>query len=91
MKNLFRVAVLLLILCLLFSFGYASVESTHECHEDDCPICKVVAVLSLLFGAAVLPVLLFVPFRYDVRRETAEEQDAPSDVSLVLLKVKLSD
>lgn len=91
MKRLLRVTVWLLILCLLFSFVYAALESTHECHEEGCPICKVIAVLSLLFVAAVLPALLFVSFRYDARREDATEQDAPSGVSLVSLKVKLSD
>jgi len=90
-KRLFRVTVFLIILCLLLSFAYAAIESAHECHEDDCPICKVIAVLSLLFVMACLPVLLFISFGYDVRREDRREQDVRGGVSLVSLKVKLSD
>ena len=90
MRRYLRVIVLLLILCILASFCYAAAESTHECHEDDCPICKLIAVLSILFAAALFTIL-FVSFRYEVGREKAEEQDAPNAVSLVSLKVKLSD
>jgi len=91
MSKAFRVTLFILLFCLLFSFCYAALESTHECHEDDCPICKVIAVLSVLFGAAVLPALLFVSFRYERERRDARRHEAASGVSLVTLKVKLSD
>ena len=90
MRGLFRVTVFILILCLLLAFGYAAAESTHECHGEDCPICKVIAVLSLLFVTASVPLFLFVACGCYVRGEDAEQR-AVRGASLVSLKVKLSD
>ena len=91
MKRAFRLVLLILLFSLIFSFGYAALEGAHDCAGEDCPVCKVIAVLSAFLGAAILP-LLFVVIR--IRTEEAEdaaETDAADSVTLVLLKVKMSD
>jgi len=91
MRRIIRFTVFLLILCLVLSFCYAAVESAHECSEADCPICKVIAVLSLLFITIILPILLSVSFGYRITREDTYSDKSFGDCSLVGLKVKLSD
>ncbi|MBP5404573.1 MAG: hypothetical protein J6Y74_01305 [Clostridia bacterium] len=91
MKRAFRLLLLLLILSLIFSIGYQALESMHDCHGEDCPVCKVIAVLSCFFGVAVLPSLFFVIRRRMKSAEDLSERDAEDPVTLVRLKVKMSD
>lgn len=58
MKKHFRLVVFLLVLSLLFSLGYAALESGHDCHGEDCPICKIIALLPTVWGAACLAFVL---------------------------------
>ena len=86
-----RALILLLILVLCLSFDYAAIESVHDCEgEADCPICKIIAVLSRLFitvealfvWVAVCPLL---PLRVLSLRG---RESAPC--TLTTLRVKLS-
>ena len=89
MKRAYRAAVILLILCLLFSFAYAAVESGHDClDEAHCPICKIIAILSLFFGLISLPFLYCAIMRRVEERLPAEREDQIS-ISPIDLKVKL--
>ena len=91
MKRAFRIVLLILLFSLIFSFGYAALESAHDCKGEDCPVCKVIAVLSAFLGAALPPLLFFVIRRRMREAEEAAECDAADSVTLVLLKVKMSD
>ena len=91
MKKFLRIIVALLILCLLFASLYAVVESSHDCHGDECPICKVIAVLSAFLSMAVLPILFYSFRQREEAREEAEERGVSYPGTLVLLKVKMSD
>ena len=92
MKKSFCVVLLILLLSLLLSFGYAALESAHDCHgEVDCPICKVIAVLSAFLGIVALPIFFYVICGSEEKRRVENERDETDVVTLVLLKVKLSD
>ena len=91
MNRLSRVLISLLILSLLFSFGYAAAEGVHDCNGDsDCPICKVIAILNAFLGVFSLPILIIVGLCLredkidDVRRGV--ETRSP-----IALKVKMSN
>ena len=85
-----RVLIVLLLLAVAFAFCYAAVECVHDCHgAADCPICRVVAILSSVCLPALLFTLLFVAFLRRERAETLDRCDFAGD-TLVRLKVKLS-
>ncbi|MBQ7713065.1 MAG: hypothetical protein IJT69_04540 [Clostridia bacterium] len=90
MSRFRRLLIVIMLLTVAFAFCYAAFECVHDCHgEVDCPICRVVAILSSVCLPALLFTLLFVAF---LRRERAETQgrcDFAGD-TLVRLKVKLS-
>ena len=48
MKRPSRLLILLLVLTIVCSFGYAAIESVHDCHGEECPICRIIAVISTL-------------------------------------------
>ena len=83
-----RLMILLLAILLLFSFGYAAAESAHDCHGEDCPICKVIAVLSAMWSELVLFVLLLVSFCL-LSERMIPDTERRSHPTLVALKVKL--
>jgi len=92
MSKSFRVILFILIICLILSFAYAAIESVHDCHGDrDCPICKVLAVLSLLFGAVVLPALFCAVLGREQESQAIAERAHADSATLVAMKVKLSD
>jgi len=86
-----RVLIVLLILVLLLSLTYTALESGHQCSgEAECPICKVIAVLSSIASFTVvcfLSVLFFSIVCLLAHRVTARK-DAPS--TLIDLGVKIS-
>ena len=90
MKNHFKVLTVLLILCLLFSFGYVALESVHDCHGDeDCPICKIIAVLPLLWGGVCLLFLFAETLRIEKKTVLAKRGEGVSPVTPIALRVKL--
>lgn len=89
MRAVCRAAVILLILCLLFSFGYAAMEAGHDCvGEGHCPICKIIAILSLFFGAICLPCLFCAILVKKEERAPAERVEQRA-ITPIDLKVKL--
>ena len=90
MSRASRVLIFLLALLLLFSFGYAAAESAHDCHGEDCPICKIIALVSLMWSEIALFVLLLAPLCV-VSERTVPDERGTHDATLVALKVKLSN
>ena len=91
MSRFSHVLIFLLILSLLFSFGYAAVEGVHDCHgEADCPICKVITILSSFLGIFSLPLLLFVGLRLREEKVACERKKTQTG-SPILLKVKMTN
>lgn len=89
MKAFSRLLILLLILSVLCSFAYMAIESEHDCHgEEDCPICRVISLLSAFFGTICLPFLFFVGFR-SIRSKMSVERKRSEVVTPIDLKVKL--
>ena len=90
MKKHFRLLIVLLILCVLFSFGYMAMESVHDCHgEEDCPVCKIIAVLPSLWGAVCLLFLFAECFRFEKKEVFAKREEAAAVVTPIALRVKL--
>ena len=92
MKSAFRGLIPFLILCLLLSFGYAAIAGTHHCHADDCPICKIVAVLSVFSAVTCVFVAVALLFRLvnpPFVKMQKRKSVAPS--TLILLRMKLSN
>ena len=89
MRAFSRALICLLILAVLFSFGYAALESVHDCHgEENCPICKVIALFRVFFGVACLPFLFRTILRRTEERSPLE-QDGEDRATPIELKVKL--
>lgn len=88
-----RALVLLLILVLSLSFVYAALESTHECHgEAECPVCRVIAVLSGLFAVTAVSfvAVVFTALALEVSKRVRRGENVPC-TSLIDLCVKLSN
>ena len=74
MKKLFRVVTILLVLCVLFSFGYMAMDAGHDCHGEDCPVCKIIALLPVLWGAVCLLFFFAVGFRFEQKEVLAKRK-----------------
>ena len=80
----------LLILLLLFSFTYAAIESVHDCEGDECPICRIIAVLSLLFAGVVICFISVLSFLLFSRKVPLTKSREAASSTLIDLFVKLS-
>ena len=89
MKKLFRILILFLVLCVLFSFGYMAMEAGHDCHDDDCPVCKIIALLPVLWGAVCLLFFFAIGIRFEKREVLAKREEASCPVTPIALRVKL--
>ena len=90
MKVSSRILILLLILCVAFAFAYTAIESVHDCHGEDCPICRIIALLTAFLGAVTWLVFVFAGFLRTERTQEPRRVSARS-VTPVALKVKLSN
>ena len=88
MKRFSRLLILLLILSVAFAFGYAAIESVHDCHGEDCPICKIIAVINAFFGIVFSWYVLFFSLLRS-RGKGVSLRAAATVVTPVKLKVKL--
>lgn len=83
LKRISCVALVIFLLLIFCAVG-------HECHHDSCPVCLLAASFRLTLGSAVLalvpPCLTCVCLW-----ASAQSAAAGRGVSLVALKVKLSD
>ena len=89
MKKYFRILILLLVLCVLFSFGYMALEAGHDCHDDDCPVCKIIALLPALWGAVCLLLFFAIGIRFEKREELAKREEGATAITPIALRVKL--
>ena len=88
MKRPSRWLILLLVLSVAFAFGYAAIESVHDCHGEDCPICKIIAVITAFFGVVLSFYFLFFSLLRSRGKEVSSRA-AATVVTPVKLKVKL--
>ena len=89
MKKYFRILILLLVLCVLFSFGYMALEAGHDCHDDDCPVCKIIALLPTLWGAVCLLLFFAIGIRFEKKEELAKREEGATTITPIALRVKL--
>ena len=90
MKNgLWQNRVICLALAILLLLVFATLG--HDCHHEQCPICYLTA--SFRFTMALLALALPLPLLSCKAFATGEMQDdmAGKELTLVALKVKLSD
>ena len=86
-----RALIFLLILLLSLSFCYAALESVHDCEgEGDCPICKIIAVLSRVFTLVAVSFVSILCFALISSGECSmtERESIPS--TLIVLCVKIT-
>ena len=89
MKKLFRVVTILLVLCVLFSFGYMAMEAGHDCHGENCPVCKIIALLPVLWGAVCLLFFFAAGVRFEKKATLAKREEGAIAVTPIALRVKL--
>ena len=93
-KKITIILTFLFIFVLLFSHIFVIVEANHDCSGEDCPICKIIAIVSdtikvlSLIGFLII-ICLAIGFGY--LKLLHIESEAHSVVSLISLKVKLSN
>lgn len=90
MSRVSRLLILLLVICIAFAFGYEAMECVHDCEgEESCPICLVLANLSLFLGVTILPVLMVTILLLTTERKKTTEPLFRFNQSPIRLKVKL--
>ena len=89
MSRASRILILLLVVAVAFSLGYAALESAHDCHgAEDCPICKIIALVPAFLGVCLLPLLVWVTLLLVQKRQEGVRSSLCS-VTPVRLKVKM--
>ena len=86
-----RVVVMLLILVLCLSFAYAALECVHDCSGEECPICRVIAVLSTLFAVTAVCFIAVLCFALASFVPRFIKGRAGASTTLTELGVKLSN
>ena len=89
MRRVRWIAIILIVL-LAFSFAYVGAESVHECEGDHCPVCTVLTLITRVFAASALFLLLVCVIAF-VRRVMSRVSSGVSGCTLISMKVKLSD
>lgn len=79
---------LCVVLALVCAFSLV-IPHLHECEGVQCQVCELCSVYENLWfpAALVVTLLIIVPLHKDLK----EKEDITADLSLVQLKVKLSD
>jgi glutamate synthase domain-containing protein 2 len=62
----------------------------HDCHHEDCPVCLLTASFRLTLGLTALAIDMFCQCCWHLS-EDVQQNAAGRGVTLVALKVKLSD
>ena len=89
-----RLLVAVLAVVMLSSAIYIAVEADHDCSGDDCAICRQISICQNLLkslGLAGAAAAITAAFTYTVRREILPCAEMTGTLTLVALKVKLSN
>ena len=89
-----RLLAAVLAVVLLSSVVYLAVEANHDCSGDDCAICHQISVCENLLkslGLAGAAVAISAAFTYTVCRAILPCAEMNGTLTLVALKVKLSN
>ena len=83
-----RLLAAVLAVVMLSSAVYLAVEADHDCSGDDCAICRQISICEGLAGAAAA---ISAAFTYTVCRAILPCAEMNGTLTLVALKVKLSN
>lgn len=87
------VSALLLILTLMSAY-YIAAESTHECHEEDCPVCATLEVCEAVLNriGSVLPFVCMASLVYIVMAISVKSgMTGVTGLSLVEEKIRMNN
>ena len=89
-----RLLAAVLAVVMLFSAVYIAVEADHDCSGEDCAICRQISICENLLkslGLAGAAAAITVAFTYTVCRAILPCAEMSGTLTLVALKVKLSN
>ena len=89
-----RLLAAVLAVVMLSSAVYLAVEANHDCSGDDCAICRQISICENLLkslGLAGAAAAITVAFTYTVCRAILPCAEMNGTLTLVALKVKLSN
>ena len=89
-----RLLAVVLAVAMLSSAVYIAVEANHDCSGDDCAICHQIGVCENLLkslGLAGAAAAISAAFTYTVCRAILPRAEMNGTLTLVALKVKLSN
>ena len=89
-----RLLAAVLAVVMLSSAVYIAVEADHDCSGDDCAICRQISICENLLkslGLAGAAAAITVAFTYTVCRAILPCAEMSGTLTLVALKVKLSN
>ena len=89
-----RLLAVVLAVVMLSSAIYIAVEANHDCSGDDCAICRQISICENLLkslGLAGAAAVITAAFTYTVCRAILPRAEMNGTLTLVALKVKLSN
>ena len=89
-----RLLAAVLAVVMLSSAVYIAVEADHDCSGDDCAICRQISICENLLkslGLAGAAAVISAAFTYTVCRAILPRAEMNGTLTLVALKVKLSN
>ncbi len=89
-----RLLAAVLAVVMLFSAVYIAVEADHDCSGEDCAICRQISICENLLkslGLAGAAAAISAAFTYTVCRAILPRTEMNGTLTLVALKVKLSN
>ena len=89
-----RLLAAVLAVVMLSSAIYLAVEADHDCSGDDCAICRQISICENLLkslGLAGAAAAISAAFTYTVCRAILSRAEMNGTLTLVALKVKLSN
>ena len=89
-----RLLAAVLAVVMLSSAIYLAVEANHDCSGDDCAICRQISICENLLkslGLAGAAAAISAAFTYTVCRAILPRAEMNGTLTLVALKVKLSN
>ena len=94
LRFLTRLLAAVLAVVMLSSAIYIAVEANHDCSGDDCAICRQISICENLLkslGLAGAAAAISAAFTYTVCRAILPRAEMNGTLTLVALKVKLSN